>query len=119
MSNFHVLNSMRRYAKIEYLLNIMAVAGMAVMIAGYLISPLLVERDRAIFESLSFDDPNWLYYRDIGDAGMVLGISWFTGGILIVLSLFLAIVYYLVMRGFTYKLKGNLDRLRLKRSNLE
>jgi hypothetical protein len=96
----------------------MAVMGIAVMITGYLISPLLVERDQAIFESLSFDDPNWLYYRDFGDAGTVYGISLWYGGVLIAFSTLSAVIYYFMRRGFTYKLKGNLDRFKLKGSNV-
>lgn len=110
---------MRRRLKNEYVLIVMALAGVAVMIAGYLISPLLVDRDRAIFESLSPDDPNWLYYRDLGDSFMLFVSSWFVAGALIALSLFSALTYYFIRRGFTYKLRGNLDRLRLKGSYVE
>ena len=107
MSNFSALIIVRRHPKIEYVLIIMAVTGVAVMISGYLISPFLVERDRAIFESLSPDDPKWLFYRDLGDAFVVYAYSLFAGSILVIISLILAVLYYLMRRGFTFKLKGS------------
>lgn len=110
---------MRRQPKIEYVVVIMALTGVAVMITGYLVSPLLVERDRAIFASLSPEDPNWLFYRDLGDAFVVYFYSLIGGSVLVILSLFATVVYYSMTHGFTYKLKGNLERLKVKGSNVE
>jgi drug/metabolite transporter (DMT)-like permease len=119
MSNFSALISVRRHHKIEYVLIIAAIAGIVIMIGGYLISQFLVERDRVILESLSPDDPNWLFYRDLGDAAVVYFYSLIAGGVLVILSLIGAVVYYSMRHGFTYKLKGSLDRLKLKGSSVE
>ena len=99
-------NSMRW--AIRHIYVIMAVAGLALIVSGYLARPYLEARDREIFESLSPEDPDWLYYRDIGDSLMFFAYSLYVGGALGILSPVVAVLYFLMSRGVT---------LRLKRSN--
>jgi hypothetical protein len=85
----------------------MAVVGIAMIVLAYSVKPYLDARDREIFESLSFDDPNWLYYRDLGDSYVVFTFLYWAGISLFLLSAFLVIGYWLIRCGVTFKLKGS------------
>jgi hypothetical protein len=84
----------------------MALAGLGTMIGGYAIYSYLAERDREIFETLSPEDPNWLWYRDVGPAMIAYAYSLYIGGGLAIASFVMAVLYYLIRRGHTFKLKG-------------
>jgi len=103
----HLLYDKGSHRAIRYTALVMALAGLAIMIGGYAINPYLVQRDQVIFETLSPDDPNWMYYKDLGDAPLVFGYSLRIGIGLLIVSLVTAVLYYLIGRGITFKLKGS------------
>ncbi len=95
---------------IRHIYVIMAVAGVVILIGGYFIALYLIERNHEIFETMSPDDPHWLYYRDGGDGLLAFFFSLVIGGGLIILSPIVAVGYMLIRRGVTFesfKLKGS------------